>query len=136
MVDFAGYHMPVKYPLGGLKEHLHCRASVGLFDVSHMGQVRVKGKDAAAFLEKVTVVDTQNLAPGQASLSLIMLESGGIKDDCIITKVADDDFYVVLNAGCKETDLEHWDAHKPADMDVGINYSEENSLVAIQGPKS
>jgi len=76
------------------------------------------------------------LAPGQASLSLIMLESGGIKDDCIVTKVADDDFYVVLNAGCKETDLAHWNAHKPADMDVGLHYSEENSLVAIQGPKS
>jgi len=65
-----------------------------------------------------------------------MLESGGIKDDCIVTKVADDDFYVVLNAGCKETDLAHWDAHKTADMDVGIGYSEANSLVAIQGPKS
>ena len=136
MVDFAGYHMPVKYPLGGLKEHLHCRASCGLFDVSHMGQVRVTGRDAARFLERVTVVDTQSLAPGQASLSLIMLESGGIKDDCIITKVADDDFYVVLNAGCKETDLAHWDANKPTDMDVGISYSEANSLVAIQGPKS
>ena len=94
------------------------------------------GRDAARFLERVTVVDTQSLAPGQASLSLIMLESGGIKDDCIITKVADDDFYVVLNAGCKETDLAHWDANKPADMDVGISYSEANSLVAIQGPKS
>jgi len=65
-----------------------------------------------------------------------MLESGGIKDDCIITKVADDDFYVVLNAGCKETDLAHWDEYKTSDMDVGIDYSEENSLVAIQGPKS
>ena len=111
MVDFAGYHMPVKYPLGGLKEHLHCRQSVGLFDVSHMGQVRVKGRDAARFLERVTVVDTQNLAPGQASLSLIMLESGGIKDDCIVTKVADDDFFVVLNAGCKHTDLAHFAEH-------------------------
>ena len=136
MVDFAGYHMPVKYPLGGLKEHLHCRASCGLFDVSHMGQVRVKGRDAAKFLEKMTVVDTQALAPTQASLSLLMLETGGIKDDCIITKVSDNEFYVVLNAGCKETDLAHMDAHKTADMDVGIEYSEENSLVAVQGPKS
>lgn len=76
------------------------------------------------------------MAPGQASLSLIMLENGGIKDDCIITKIAEDDYYVVLNAGCKETDLAHWNEHKPADMDVGINYSEANSLVAIQGPKS
>jgi len=58
MVDFAGYSMPVKYPLGGLKEHLHCRSSVGLFDVSHMGQIRVTGRDAAKFLEKMTVVDT------------------------------------------------------------------------------
>ena len=65
-----------------------------------------------------------------------MLETGGIKDDCIVTKIADDDYYVVLNAGCKETDLAHWDAHKPADMDVGIDYSEANSLIAIQGPKS
>lgn len=134
MVDFAGYSMPVKYPLGGLKEHLHCRASCGLFDVSHMGQVRVLGRDAARFLEKVTVVDTQTLAPGQATLSLIMLESGGIKDDCIITKVSEDEFYVVLNAGCKETDLQHWYSNKPNDMDVGIKYSEDNSLVAIQGP--
>ena len=112
MVDFAGYSMPVKYPLGGMKEHLHCRASVGLFDVSHMGQVRVKGRDAARFLEKMTVADTQALAPGQATLSLLMLESGGIKDDCIITKVAEDDFYVVLNAGCKHTDLDHMAAYK------------------------
>jgi len=65
-----------------------------------------------------------------------MLESGGIKDDCIITKVADDDFFVVLNAGCKETDLKHWAAYQPKDMDVGIHYSEDNSLVAVQGPKS
>ena len=76
------------------------------------------------------MVDTQALAPGQASLSLIMLESGGIKDDCIVTKISDDEYYVVLNAGCKETDLAHWDANK-SNMDVGINYSEANSLVAI-----
>jgi len=58
MVDFAGYSMPVKYPMGGLNEHVYCRLSAGLFDVSHMGQVRVTGKDAARFLERVTVVDT------------------------------------------------------------------------------
>lgn len=115
---------------------MHCRNSVGLFDVSHMGQVRVTGRDAASFLEKMTVIDTQALVPGQASLSLLMLESGGIKDDCIITKVADDDFYVVLNAGCKETDLAHIAAFKSADMDVGVSYNEDNSLIAVQGPQS
>ena len=131
MVNFADYLMPVNYPLGGLKEHLHCRKSVGLFDVSHMGQVRFRGKDAAKLLELVTVVDTATLQPGQGSLSLLMLEDGGIKDDCIITKMADDDYYVVLNAGCKFTDLEHINNHKPGEWDVSIEYSEDNSLVAV-----
>ena len=135
MVNFADYMMPVRYPLGGLKEHLHCRKSVGLFDVSHMGQVRFRGKDAAKLLELVTVVDTANLRPGQGSLSLLMLENGGIKDDCIITKMDEDDFYVVLNAGCKETDLEHIEKHRTG-MDVSIETSEENSLIAVQGPMS
>ena len=136
MVNFADYMMPVNYPLGGLKEHLHCRKSVGLFDVSHMGQCRFKGKDASKLLERVTVVDTQNLQPGQGALSLLMLEDGGIQDDCIITKLAEDDFYVVLNAGCKFTDLEHIKNHQDAKWDVAIEYSEENSLIAIQGPWS
>ena len=136
MVDFSDYAMPVNYPLGGLKEHLHCRKSVGLFDVSHMGQVRFKGKDAAKLLEKMTVVDTASLQPGQGSLSLLMLENGGIKDDCIITKSKEDDFYVVLNAGCKFTDMDHIKAHTPSDWDVSMEYSEENSLVAVQGPKA
>ena len=84
----------------------------------------------------MTVVDTQALAPGQGSLSLLMLESGGIKDDCIITKLADDDFYVVLNAACKHSDLAHIAANTPADWDASVEYSEANSLVAVQGPKS
>lgn len=65
-----------------------------------------------------------------------MLENGGIKDDCIITKLDEDDFFVVLNAGCKETDLEHIEKYKPSGMDVSIEYSEANSLIAVQGPKS
>ena len=65
-----------------------------------------------------------------------MLENGGIADDCIITKLKEDDYYVVLNAGCKFTDLEHIKNHKPADWDVSIEYSEDNSLVAVQGPKA
>lgn len=134
MVEFGGYEMPVRYPAGGVKEHLHCRSSVGLFDVSHMGQTRFKGKDASAFLERMTVCDVQALKPGQASLSLLMLANGGIKDDCIITKLADDDFYVVLNAGCKHTDLAYIRgklAEEFAGKDVNITYSEENSLIAV-----
>lgn len=87
----------------------------------------------------MTVVDLEALKPGHASLSLLMLESGGIKDDCIITKLADDDYFVVLNAGCKFTDLDHMKTYKEkefANKDVNIDYSEENSLVAVQGPKA
>ena len=65
-----------------------------------------------------------------------MIENGGIKDDCIITKLEDDDFYVVLNAGCKFTDMDHIKAYTPKDWDVSMEYSEENSLVAVQGPLS
>ena len=107
MVPFAGYEMPVNYPEGIIKEHMHCRESVGLFDVSHMGQLNIHGKDAAAFLEYITVVDTQALTPGRASLSLIMNEKGGIKDDTIVTKVADDRFFVVVNGACKDADFAH-----------------------------
>ena len=102
MVNFTGYSMPVKYPLGTKNEHLHTRSRSGIFDVSHMGQVRFKGSGAAELLERATVVDTYALRPGQASLSLLLSEKGTIMDDCIITKVSDSEFYVVLNAGCKE----------------------------------
>ena len=95
MVEFAGFEMPILFPGehgGVMKEHLFTRKSCGVFDVSHMGQLHITGKDAAKFLERLTVVDTQALAHGQASLSVIMNEKGGIKDDCIITKVNDTHF--------------------------------------------
>ena len=125
MVEFTGYDMPVKYPLGTMKEHFHTRQASGIFDVSHMGQVRFRGKDAAALLERATVVDTKNLKPGQASLSLLMNEKGGIEDE----------FYVVINAGCKITDLAHIDnlmKSEFAKKDVSYQvFDEINSLIAI-----
>jgi len=102
--------MPVQYDGWGVsKEHLHCREHCGIFDVSHMGQFHIKGEDAAAFLEKVTVVDTKALKPGKCSLSVIMNENGGIVDDCIVNKVTEEHFYVVLNAGCKHKDIAHFE---------------------------
>jgi len=141
MVPFAGYEMPVQYAgeKGGvMKEHLHTRAECGVFDVSHMGQTHFKGKDAAAFLEHMTVVDTQALHHGKASLSLLMNDQGGINDDCIITKVTDDHFYVVLNAGCKHADMEHMKKYMSKFPDCAMEYhsEDERSLVAIQGPKA
>ena len=140
MVPFAGYDMPVLYPEGIIKEHLHCRDSVGLFDVSHMGQVRIVGKDAGSFLERLTVADIKALTPGKATLSLIMNDKGGINDDCIITKVDDNSFFMVINAGCKDNDLKYMNEHKTSNewrnKDIGINYNEDNSLIAVQGPKA
>ena len=81
------------------------------------------------------MADLQNLAPGKATLSLIMNEKGGINDDCIITKVSDDHFFVVINAGCKVDDLAYMNAHKESSewrgKDIGIIYNEDNSLIAI-----
>ena len=141
MVEFAGYDMPVLYSgeKGGvMKEHLHCREACGIFDVSHMGQVHFHGKDAAAFLEYMTVVDTQALHHGKASLSLLMNDKGGINDDCIITKVKDDHYYVVLNAGCKDTDMEHMKKYMADFKDCRMEYFSEDarSLIAVQGPKA
>ena len=141
MVNFAGYEMPVQYsgPLGGvLKEHNHTRSSCGIFDVSHMGQLHFHGKDAAAFLEKVTVVDTQNIGHGSGTLSLLMNEKGGIVDDCIINKVTDDHFYVVVNAGCKDKDMAHMKKYMDDFKDCKMEYhsEDERSLVAVQGPKA
>eukprot|EP00349_Pseudokeronopsis_sp_Brazil_P003892 CAMPEP_0202965114 /NCGR_PEP_ID=MMETSP1396-20130829/9204_1 /ASSEMBLY_ACC=CAM_ASM_000872 /TAXON_ID= /ORGANISM="Pseudokeronopsis sp., Strain Brazil" /LENGTH=359 /DNA_ID=CAMNT_0049687737 /DNA_START=135 /DNA_END=1214 /DNA_ORIENTATION=- len=139
MVPFAGYDMPVQYPDGIIKEHLHCREHAGIFDVSHMGQVKITGKDAKSFLERATVADIEALGKGKATLSLLMNEKGGIKDDCIITKDEEEKFFVVLNAGCKEKDLKHLNALKDGEFakkDLKIEYSESNSLIAIQGPKA
>ena len=140
IVPFAGYEMPVQYPEGILKEHLHCRKSAGLFDVSHMGQVRIIGKDARAFLERLTVADLKAVPKGKATLSLIMNEKGGINDDCIITKVEDNSFFMVINAGCKDNDLKYMRAWKASsewnNKDVSIVYNEDNSLIAVQGIKA
>lgn len=135
MVPFAGYEMPVQYPEGVMKEHLHCREAVGLFDVSHMGQLRIEGKDAAEFLEYITVADVQALQKGSATLSLITNEKGGIKDDTIITKVENDKFFVVVNGACKDKDLAHMmdikNSSKFDRKDISIKLIDDHSLIAI-----
>jgi aminomethyltransferase len=87
MVPFAGYSLPVQYPAGVLKSHLHTRADncASLFDVGHMGQLKWFGKDRAEFLEKVCLADVQGMAPGASALTLITLPSGGILDDSIVS---------------------------------------------------
>lgn len=139
MVPFAGWDMPVQYPDGVLKSHLHTREAAGLFDVSHMGQLKVTGKDRAEFVEYVTVADVKNLAPFRGCYSLIPNEKGGLVDDTIVTN-AGDFLYVVVNAGCFDKDMVHLQAQlskfKAKGKDVDLQVWGNRSLVALQGPKA
>eukprot|EP00471_Norrisiella_sphaerica_P002114 CAMPEP_0184486694 /NCGR_PEP_ID=MMETSP0113_2-20130426/8319_1 /TAXON_ID=91329 /ORGANISM="Norrisiella sphaerica, Strain BC52" /LENGTH=359 /DNA_ID=CAMNT_0026868691 /DNA_START=253 /DNA_END=1332 /DNA_ORIENTATION=- len=131
--EFGGWDMPIKYPLGIMKEHLHCRAHAGLFDVSHMVPIKITGKDRAKFIEKVTIVDFQALPEGLGSLSMIPNESGGIIDDCIVTN-AGDHIYMVINAGHEDKDIPHIEKYM-AEFDGEVALEKVDcGLLALQGP--
>jgi aminomethyltransferase len=110
MVPFAGYEMPVNYPGGIIAEHRHCRESAALFDVSHMGQLRLVGDDAAAALETLVPVDVVDLAVGKQRYALFTNPSGGILDDLMIAR-RERDLFVVVNAACKAADTKHLLTH-------------------------
>lgn len=138
MVPFAGYSMPVQYADGIKDSHLHVRSSAGLFDVSHMGQVRLRGRDRISFLERLVVADVAALGAGQSTLSLLTTSEGGIIDDTIISNISDDITGMVINAGCKHKDIAHMRAHL-ADAtglgeDVSLEIVEDHELLALQGP--
>jgi len=144
MVPFAGYDMPVQYPLGVLKEHLHTRAKAGLFDVSHMGQVFLVPEDgdfatAAKALEKLVPADIQSLKPGQQRYSQFLNEDGGILDDLMISRLGlpgyEHALYLVVNAGCKIGDYAHLEKHMPDGVAVQVK-DETLSLIALQGPSA
>jgi aminomethyltransferase len=132
MVPFAGYEMPVQYPAGILAEHLHTRARAGLFDVSHMGQVRLSGTDPAAALEALVPGDIRGLAPMRMRYTLLLNDSGGILDDLMTTRLGDGLFVVVVNAATKETDLAHLREHLGSG--VTVESLEDRALLALQGP--
>ncbi|MEH3092513.1 MAG: glycine cleavage system aminomethyltransferase GcvT [Agrobacterium cavarae] len=138
MVPFAGYDMPVQYPAGVLKEHLHTRASAGLFDVSHMGQVIVKAKsgkvdDAALALEKLVPVDILSLKAGRQRYGFFTDENGCILDDLMITNLGDH-LFVVVNASCKDADLAHMKAHLSDSCEITL--LDDRALIALQGPRA
>ena len=139
IVPFAGYEMPVQYPLGILKEHLHTREKAGLFDVSHMGQAFLIGPDhdtTAAALEALVPADIASLAPGQQRYSQLLNDEGGIIDDLMVTRSssADDDgsLMLVVNASRKDVDYAHIAARLPDD--VRLEPMPERALLALQGP--
>ena len=133
MVPFAGYDMPVQYALGVKKEHLHCRAEAGLFDVSHMGQVRLHGENAAQALEKLVPVDIIDLPVAKQRYAFFTNEQGGIDDDLMVANF-DEHLFVVVNAACKTEDIAHLKAHLP--NDVTLEVIEDRALLALQGPKA
>lgn len=134
IVEFAGFAMPVQYAEGLAKEHLWTRASAGLFDVSHMGQIWVYGPNAADFLGKLTPSNISLLKEGRARYTVLTNESGGIIDDLIITNAGRDHFFVVVNASRVEVDLAWMRSHCPGD--VTVSSWEDRALLALQGPEA
>ncbi len=133
MVPFAGYDMPVQYSLGVKKEHLHCRQEAGLFDVSHMGQVRLTGEGAAQYLETLVPVDIVDLPAGKQRYAFFTNQQGGILDDLMVANMGDS-LFIVVNAACKEQDIEHLRANLPAELSLDV--LEDRALLALQGPKA
>jgi aminomethyltransferase len=131
MVPFAGYEMPVHYPAGVLKEHLHTRSQAGLFDVSHMGQIRLSGADAAAALETLVPVDILDLPAGMQRYALFTGEQGGILDDLMVTNCGDH-LFLVVNAACKGQDEAHLRRHLAGRCTVEA--LTDRALLALQGP--
>jgi len=138
MVDFAGYSLPVHYPTGILKEHLHTRAAAGLFDVSHMGQLTLRAGSgtgsgaAAAALERLVPADIGSLAAGRQRYALFTDERGGILDDLMVANRGDH-LLLVVNAACKAADLAHLQASLPAGCSIKPL---DRALLAVQGPKA
>ncbi len=133
MVPFAGYDMPVQYPLGVMKEHLHSREQAGLFDVSHMGQIRLTGSDAAAALETLVPVDIIDLPVGMQRYAMFTNDQGGILDDLMVANLGNDTLFLVVNAACKDQDLAHLRAHIGERCSIEPLF-QERALLALQGP--
>ena len=135
LVPFAGYEMPVQYPAGILKEHLHTRAKAGLFDVSHMGQAFLAGDDPAAALESLTPADLKGLGEGRQRYGLLLNDRGGIKDDFMTTRLAGEEaLYLVVNAAMKESDFAYI-GERLAGRAV-LTPAPSRALLALQGPEA
>jgi len=133
MVPFAGYDMPVSYPAGILAEHRACRESAVLFDVSHMGQLRLEGDDAAAALETMVPVDIAGLAPGKQRYALFTNGAGGILDDLMVTRRGDH-LMLIVNAACKAADTARMQA--AIGQRCSVVPMPHHALLALQGPKA
>ncbi|MGB3722390.1 MAG: glycine cleavage system aminomethyltransferase GcvT [Pacificimonas sp.] len=133
MVPFAGYSMPVQYADGIMAEHLWTRKHAGLFDVSHMGQLEVRGKNAAKALEEIMPGDFIGLKEGRLRYSMLLDENGGVLDDLMVTRRADH-FYIVVNGAVKGADIAYMNRHLP--QEISLTERADLALIALQGPKA
>ena len=133
MVPFAGYSMPVQYPMGLMAEHIHTRAEAGLFDVSHMGQLRLVGTDAASAFESLMPVDVIDLPVGKQRYGLLLTDEGNIIDDLMFVNRGTD-IFVIVNGACKVNDIAHIQGRIGAKCQVIP--MPERALLALQGPKA
>ncbi|MBV9155589.1 MAG: glycine cleavage system aminomethyltransferase GcvT, partial [Acidobacteriaceae bacterium] len=132
--DFGGWNMPVQYA-GIIQEHNAVRSSVGVFDVSHMGEIEVRGPEAEKLVNYVTTNNTGKLKSGQAHYSALLYEHGGFVDDILVHKVSDENYFLCVNASNQEKDFEHIKAQNPFKADV-VYASERYAQLAVQGPKA
>lgn len=137
MVSFAGYEMPIQYPTGILGEHRIVRSSVGVFDVSHMGEFLVKGADALPLIQLLTVNDASKLVPGKAQYSALTRPDGGIVDDLLVYHMGTDDYMLVVNGANHDKDLAWVLEHASQFENVSVTDDSDNvHLLAVQGPMS
>ena len=133
MVPFAGYSMPVQYPAGLMAEHLHTRSAAGLFDVSHMGQLRLVGPDAAAAFESLMPVDVIGLGVGKQRYGLLLNDEGGILDDLMFVNRGED-LFVIVNGACKVADIAHIQTR--IGSRCSVQPMPDHALLALQGPQA
>lgn len=134
IVEFAGFEMPIQYS-SIIQEHKAVRHKVGVFDVSHMGEIFIKGNKALDFVQYITVNDASKLFPGRVQYSAMCYENGGIVDDLLVYKIADDEFLLVVNASNIQKDFDWMIKNNKFGVDI-INRSDDFSLLAVQGPDS
>jgi aminomethyltransferase len=134
MVDFGGWDMPVQYPAGTVEEHLRTRTHSGLFDVSHMGEIDVKGPDAIPFVNRITSNDVTKLIDGQAQYSALTTLVGTVVDDLLVYRFAADHLLLVVNAGTTEKDWDWITSHKRTEDVTLENVSADYCQLALQGP--
>lgn len=135
MVDFNGWDMPVEYPAGLIAEHLAVRSGVGIFDVSHMGDIRISGRQALPAVQHITMNDASKLQIGQCQYSAMLYPQGTFVDDVIVHRFGENDFFFVINAGTREKDIA-WVRENTGSFDCKVEHlSDEFTQIAIQGPR-